>query len=49
MNGSVLIIDDDSAFRFAMAKALRRGGYAVTEASSGEEPNKRGQSPFSKG
>jgi len=37
MNGSVLIIDDDTAFRFAMAKALRRGGYAVSEASSGEE------------
>ena len=37
MNGSVLIIDDDSAFRFAMAKALRRSGYTVSEASSGEE------------
>ena len=37
MNGSVLIIDDDAAFRFAMAKALRRGDYAVSEASSGEE------------
>jgi DNA-binding NtrC family response regulator len=37
MNGSVLIIDDDAAFRFAMAKALRRGGYAVSEASGGEE------------
>jgi DNA-binding NtrC family response regulator len=37
MNGSVLIIDDDAAFRFAMAKALRRGGYDVSEASSGEE------------
>ena len=37
MSGSVLIIDDDSAFRFAMAKALRRGGYAVSEAGSGEE------------
>jgi DNA-binding NtrC family response regulator len=37
MNGSVLIIDDDAAFRFAMAKALRRGGYRVSEASSGEE------------
>ncbi|MDH3623377.1 MAG: sigma-54 dependent transcriptional regulator [Myxococcales bacterium] len=37
MNGSVLIIDDDTAFRFAMAKALRRGGYSVSEASSGEE------------
>jgi DNA-binding NtrC family response regulator len=37
MNGSVLIIDDDAAFRFAMAKALRRGGYSVSEAPSGEE------------
>ena len=37
MSGSVLIIDDDDAFRFAMAKALRRGGYAVSEAGSGEE------------
>ncbi len=37
MRGSVLIIDDDGAFRFAMAKALRRAGYAVSEASSGEE------------
>ena len=37
MTGSVLIIDDDKAFRFAMAKALRRGGYLVSEASSGEE------------
>ncbi len=37
MSGSVLIIDDDSAFRFAMAKALRRGGYSVSEAGSGEE------------
>jgi len=37
MNGSVLIIDDDAAFRFAMAKALRRGGYTVSEASSGEQ------------
>jgi DNA-binding NtrC family response regulator len=37
MNGSVLIIDDDAAFRFAMAKALRRSGYSVSEASSGEQ------------
>jgi DNA-binding NtrC family response regulator len=37
MRGSVLIIDDDAAFRFAMAKALRRAGYAVSEAASGEE------------
>ncbi|KPK14826.1 MAG: hypothetical protein AMJ62_11700 [Myxococcales bacterium SG8_38] len=37
MRGSVLIIDDDAAFRFAMAKALRRAGYGVSEAGSGEE------------
>lgn len=37
MNDTVLIIDDDDAFRFAMAKALRRGGYEVSEARSGEE------------
>lgn len=37
MTANVLIVDDDSAFRFAMAKALRRGGYAVSEAGSGEE------------
>lgn len=37
MSGSVLIVDDDAAFRFAMAKALRRGGFAVSEAGSGEE------------
>ena len=37
MSARVLIIDDDDAFRFAMAKALRRSGYEVSEASSGEE------------
>ena len=37
MKASVLIVDDDNAFRFAMAKALRRGGYSVSEAGSGEE------------
>ncbi|MEM7137229.1 MAG: sigma-54 dependent transcriptional regulator [Myxococcota bacterium] len=37
MSSTVLIVDDDDAFRFAMAKALRRGGYNVSEASSGEE------------
>jgi DNA-binding NtrC family response regulator len=35
--GRVLLIDDDAAFRFAMAKALRRAGYAVSEAASGGE------------
>jgi len=35
--GHVLIIDDDSAFRFALGKALRRIGYEVREAASGEE------------
>jgi DNA-binding NtrC family response regulator len=33
---SVLIIDDDAAFRFAMAKALSRRGFVVSEADSGE-------------
>lgn len=32
----VLIIDDDGAFRFAMAKALSRAGFTVLEADSGE-------------
>jgi DNA-binding NtrC family response regulator len=32
----VLIIDDDAAFRFAMAKALSRRGFRVSEADSGE-------------
>jgi two-component system nitrogen regulation response regulator GlnG len=31
-----LIVDDDAAFRFAMAKALARRGFRVTEADSGE-------------
>ena len=35
--GSVLIVDDDSAFRFATRKALTRLGYDVIEAQSGEE------------
>lgn len=33
--GSVLIIDDDAAFRFALSKALRRLRYDVLEADSG--------------
>ncbi|HKU38794.1 MAG TPA: sigma-54 dependent transcriptional regulator [Polyangiales bacterium] len=32
----VLIVDDDAAFRFAMAKALSRRGFKVSEADSGE-------------
>ncbi len=32
----VLIVDDDAAFRFAMAKALSRRGFTVSEADSGE-------------
>jgi DNA-binding NtrC family response regulator len=32
----VLVIDDDAAFRFAMVKALRRAGFEVGEADSGE-------------
>jgi len=33
---SVLVIDDDAAFRFAMSKALARLGFSVTEADGGE-------------
>lgn len=36
MKGSVLIIDDDRIFRFAMGKALRRLGFEVDEAESAE-------------
>ncbi|MET0343325.1 MAG: sigma-54 dependent transcriptional regulator [Polyangiales bacterium] len=36
MKGSVLIVDDDRTFRFAMGKALRRLGFAVDEADSAE-------------
>jgi DNA-binding NtrC family response regulator len=35
--GSVLIVDDDRALRFALKKALTRRGYEVSEASSGRE------------
>ncbi|GAB5549157.1 MAG: sigma-54 dependent transcriptional regulator [Sandaracinaceae bacterium] len=34
--GTVLVIDDDDSFRFAMKKALRRLGYDVDEAPGGE-------------
>jgi len=34
---SVLVVDDDKAFRFAMRKALGRLGYEVHEAQNGEE------------
>lgn len=37
MKGSVLIIDDDRTFRFAMSKALRRAGFDVEEAESAEQ------------
>jgi DNA-binding NtrC family response regulator len=36
VKGSVLIIDDDRTFRFAMGKALRRLGFDVDEAESAE-------------
>jgi DNA-binding NtrC family response regulator len=36
MKGSVLIVDDDRTFRFAMGKALRRLGFDVEEAESAE-------------
>lgn len=35
--GLVLVIDDDDMFRFAIGKALRRLGYDVDEAPSGED------------
>ena len=35
MKARVLIIDDDAAFRFAMAKALSRRGYEVLQADGG--------------
>ncbi|MCS6914923.1 MAG: sigma-54 dependent transcriptional regulator [Myxococcales bacterium] len=34
---SVLLVDDDTTFRRAMAKALGRKGFAVAEAATGEE------------
>lgn len=37
MKGSVLIIDDDRTFRFAMGKALRRAGFTIEEAESAEQ------------
>lgn len=35
--GRILLVDDDDGFRFAMGKALRRMGYEVADAASGEE------------
>ncbi len=35
--GSVLIVDDDRALRFALKKALGRRGYEVSEASNGRD------------
>ena len=35
--GRVLVVDDDEAFRFAIRKALRRAGFEIDEAGSGEE------------
>ena len=35
--GRILLVDDDDGFRFAMGKALRRMGYEVSDAASGEE------------
>ena len=48
MKGSVLIVDDDRTFRFAMSKALRRLGFDVEEAESAEaalSPLSRTQPP----
>ena len=36
MKGTVLIVDDDRTFRFAMSKALRRFGFTLEEAESAE-------------
>jgi DNA-binding NtrC family response regulator len=36
VKGSVLIVDDDRTFRFAMSKALRRLNFSVEEAESAE-------------
>jgi DNA-binding NtrC family response regulator len=36
VKGSVLIVDDDRTFRFAMSKALRRLNFTVEEAESAE-------------
>src|SRR5437773_1284749 len=35
--GSILLVDDDSAFRLVMSGELRRLGYDVATASCGEE------------
>lgn len=37
MSARVLVVDDDDAFRFALQKALRRMGFEVILAASGEE------------
>ncbi|MEM9067872.1 MAG: sigma-54 dependent transcriptional regulator [Myxococcota bacterium] len=37
MSGTVLVVDDDDAFRFAIRKALRRSRFDVLEAASGED------------
>ena len=37
----VLVVDDDGASRYSVSKALRRAGYAVSEAASGQEALER--------
>ena len=37
MSSKILIVDDEPHFRFAASIALKRAGYDVQEASSGEE------------
>ena len=39
--GTVLVVDDDHAFRFAMKKALGRLGYSVEEAAGGLDAVRR--------
>jgi PAS domain S-box-containing protein len=37
VTGSILIVDDSEANRYAMARVLRQAGYAVTEAGTGTD------------
>lgn len=41
VKGTVLVVDDDHAFRFAMKKALGRLGYSVEEAAGGLDAVRR--------
>ena len=41
MTHRVLLVDDDEAMRYSVARELKRAGYEVTEAGSGEEALER--------